>query len=545
MSNPNAPYYPIIYVRGYAMSRDEIDTTTADPFNGFNIGSTVYRAVTDKDNPKKFFFQSPVVRLASDFEYDNVYHDGFDILDQGWEFDVDGNETKNKLTSRSIIIHRYYDIASRLLGTGKTPSIKDFAERLGDLILRVKALVCKNPENEVTEDNFRCYLVAHSMGGLVCRTLLQNSQIKTHDATKYVDKFFTYATPHNGIELGGINVPSWLTASDASNFNRETMAKYLDLEKSEGGRVDWLPENCFPSEKVFCMVGTNRMDYDVGMGLSRAFAGNGSDGLVRIENATLRELKANGQPGEPCAKAFAFRAHSGFFGIVNSEEAYQNLTRFLFGNIRVDLWLDISGIRLPPKVEQAQKKKKGIDALYQFEVMASPLGKPWYLTRRTAEEDSVACITQKEWDESKTAKIHLSTAFLADFGKIDKQSNSLSYSLKLGIRVPDYEIDNILWLDEHIEGSELFGGMLKVEITPPDGAVNLWQVTSTWQNMKVKPQIDSIDIAKLSNGSLPIEIALPTNQTSKPGITGKLRMVITDWNPGAERRSKYPQAVMA
>ena len=40
-----APYFPIIYVRGYAMTRDEINQTTADPFCGFNLGSTVYRAV--------------------------------------------------------------------------------------------------------------------------------------------------------------------------------------------------------------------------------------------------------------------------------------------------------------------------------------------------------------------------------------------------------------------------------------------------------------------------------------------------------------------
>ena len=39
-----APYYPIIYVRGYAMTEGERDETAADPFCGFNAGSTVYRA---------------------------------------------------------------------------------------------------------------------------------------------------------------------------------------------------------------------------------------------------------------------------------------------------------------------------------------------------------------------------------------------------------------------------------------------------------------------------------------------------------------------
>jgi hypothetical protein len=62
MSNPIAPFYPIIYVRGYAMTEQEQNETTADPFNGFNLGSTVYRATSDKDKPaKKFIFESPLL----------------------------------------------------------------------------------------------------------------------------------------------------------------------------------------------------------------------------------------------------------------------------------------------------------------------------------------------------------------------------------------------------------------------------------------------------------------------------------------------------
>ena len=48
MVSPQTPFHPIIYVRGFAMTRAEIDETSADPFCGFNLGSTVYRAVPDK-----------------------------------------------------------------------------------------------------------------------------------------------------------------------------------------------------------------------------------------------------------------------------------------------------------------------------------------------------------------------------------------------------------------------------------------------------------------------------------------------------------------
>src|SRR6266542_4695865 len=274
MANPNTPFHPIIYVRGYAMTPTEIDATPADPFCGFNLGSMVFRAVPDKTKqPRKYIFQSPVVRLASDFKYENVYQDGYDILDPEWETDATGKPTNNKLTSRSIIIFRYYDEASRLLGRGETPPIDVFAKKLGELILRVRELACKNTDNGITEDAFRCYLVAHSMGGLVCRAFLQNPKNDPNQAGRYVDKFFTYATPHNGIEMAGMNVPSWLTADDMNNFNRKTMAEYLGLNalkyKPPQDRVDWIPESSFPSERVFCMVGTNRLDYEVALGLSR------------------------------------------------------------------------------------------------------------------------------------------------------------------------------------------------------------------------------------------------------------------------------------
>jgi hypothetical protein len=532
MPNQNIPFYPIIYVRGYAMTSKEIDETTADPFCGFNIGSTVYRAVPDKTQPpRKFIFESPLVRLGSEFGYSDVYEDGYDIMDEGWTADPD-----NKLSSRSIIIYRYYDEASQLLGIGKTPSIGEFATNLGNLILRVRDLVCKNPENGVTPDAFRCYLVAHSMGGLVCRAFLQNPKYNRKNARRYVDKFFTYATPHNGIEMGGINVPEWLSANDISNFNRGYMAEYLDLEEvyKKTKRVDWIPESRFSPDQIFCMVGTNRQDYEVAFGASRTFAGHGSDGLVRIENATLNGLKASGQPGTYCAKAFAYRAHSGYFGIVNSEEAYQNLTRFLFGNVRVDIWVDVQDIRLPPEVQKADDSGKKVNALYQFEVLASPRGRLWYLTRRIAEEDSVACLTQKDWKAApeKKGSLFVSTAFLANRYRVDTTRKSLAYSMTLGARVPDYEIDRVLWVNEHYEGGYLFRDTIVFEMVPPEKPGEKWTLTYAWQGQGLTPANTTIDAKTVKGGK--VEVRIDFDSGTAPGIAGQLRFVISAWNADAE-----------
>ncbi|MBI5041832.1 MAG: hypothetical protein HZB57_11740 [Gammaproteobacteria bacterium] len=531
MPNKNTPFHPIIYVRGYAMTPGEIDETTADPFCGFNLGSTVYRAVPDKTRqPRKYIFESPVVRLASDFNYRDVYEDGYDILDPEWSADP-----ANKLDSRSIIIYRYYDEASRLLGLGKTPSIDVFSAKLGELILRVRELVCANPDNGITPETFRCYLVAHSMGGLVCRGLLQNPHNDPKNASKYVDKFFTYATPHNGIEMAGVNIPSWLSLDDMNNFNQKEMARYLDLNDvyAKTGRVDWLPEERFPPERVFCMVGSNRMDYEVALGASRTFAGHGSDGLVRIDNATVSGLKANGEPGMPCARAFTYRSHSGFYGIVNSEEAYQNLARFLFGDVRVDIWVDIDDIRVPPEVKEAADKGRKVNALYQFEVLASPRGKLWFLTRRTAEEDSVACLTHEEWTAApkKNGTHYLSTVFLANRSRVVKTRRSLAYSLSLGVRVPDYEIDRKLWVNEHYEGGYLFRNSIVLEMIPPEAKGDKWQVNYAWQNQGVTAAHTEIDTKSLRGGK--VEVSVPFDSDTVPGIRGKLRFVVSAWNTDA------------
>ncbi|MGN6222210.1 esterase/lipase family protein [Pseudoxanthomonas sp.] len=539
MAKMEAPYYPIIYVRGYAMTRGEIDETTADPFCGFNLGSTVYRAVSDPSRkPRKYVFESPIVRLMSEFGYSDVYEDGRDILDPEWETDAEGQPTRNRLGSRSIIIHRYYDNASGLFGTGTTPKIETFARELGDLIVKTRDLICSNPDNGVKPADFRCYLVAHSMGGLVCRAFLQNPALDPKQARKYVDKLFTYATPHNGIDVAGVNVPQWLSAFDMNNFDRDKrMPEYLDLKAAakQHKRVDLIPEDRFPSRRVFCMVGTNRMDYTTAAGLSRTFVGHGSDGLVLIKNATLRGLNADGSIGAYCAKAFAYRAHSGFFGIVNSEEAFQNLARFLFGDVRVDVWLDVDDIRLPEPVQKAVDQGRQVDALYQVEALASPRGKLWYLTRRVSEEDSVSCFSQAEWKQQKSH--YLSSVFLANRARVNPDRRSLSYGMTLGVRVPDYEIERKLWINEHYEGGYLFRNSLILDLTPPTQAGGKWKISYAWQDAGVAAAHTEIDARKISGEE--VEIAIPfdshtvaadgSRQPSVPGIRGKVRLRISAW----------------
>lgn len=528
MAKEEKGFYPIIYVRGYAMSRNEIDDTTADPFCGFNLGSTVLRATPDpKQTPKKFIFESPLVRLQSDYRYGDVYTNGVDILDPDWT---------GTISMRSVVIFRYYDSASTMLGSGKTPEIEQFAKDLSTLILRVRELVRDQDGNPIPSQDFRCYLVAHSMGGLVCRAFLQNAKLGSAEARNCVDKYFTYATPHNGIEMAGQNVPGWLSANDINNFNRERMAEYLNLKPlyKKTGRVDWLPESAFPSSHVFCMVGTNRADYGVAAGLSRTFAGHGSDGLVSIANASVWGVNDEGKVSEPSATAYTYRSHSGYFGIVNSEEAYQNLVRFLFGDVRIDIWAEVDEVRIPQELESADKDGE-LNGLYQFEVLAAPRGSRWYLTRRTSEEDSVACRSHADLrnPKNRTArKIYLSTVFLANRFRVT-QKGTLAYSLTFGVRVPDYEVEKRFWPNRHYEGQYLFRDSVVLEMKPPGSNDGAWEVTYDWQSDNVGQSSTSVPTKQLRGGKVEVTIPFSTSDATpprSPGITGKLRFVISEWN---------------
>lgn len=562
-TQPDDRRYPIIYVRGFAFSAAERDDTAADPYCGFNVGSTVYRASSDKERPRTYIFESPVVRLANEHGYNVIYEDGLSVMDPAFTAGEEGAaHIEAGIPLNSIIIHRFYDSRSKLLGDGKAGSIDEYAKELGALIATIRRLVrpralARDPGYR--DKDFRCYLVAHSMGGLVVRALLQNAanevthidfggkREKADPVRGCVAKVFTYATPHNGIEFAGMNVPGFL--GDVSKFNRDVMREYLDTVPVSGN-VNYLPPDIQPPPSHwFTMVGTNRLDYEVLYGASRTFVGRGSDGLVRIDNATLWYRDQPGKTGKdmPVACAYAYRAHSGSFGIVNSVDAYQNLSRFLFGNFRVDLWLDIESATLPEDVlKQEVQHNRRVDAVYQIELVASLRGKPWALSRRKAEEDSPACRTYQEIRSGNCKPVHLSTVFLMNAGRVNPKRPGLSYAVTLGVKAPDYEVERALWKDGHYEGVSLFRDSLIVTIYDPGAHAELigqatddWLVRYHWLQRKggLDANGEPIEEAcRFSPSSLaaPVTVRVPLYQDGMSAATGRieatLRMEARAWN---------------
>ncbi|MFD8201528.1 esterase/lipase family protein [Streptomyces sp. NPDC059701] len=313
---------PVIYVQGFAGGQSGIDSAVMDPFLGFNAGSTHVRIGPD-NKPSFYQLESPLLRL---------------MVDEGYQLLVHGSQetyldAHPEIPAASIWIHRFYDpSASTWGGTPKEFRLEDAAKDLLELIeeLRAKAHVD------------RVHLIAHSMGGLICRCLIQKVLPERGiEPTAYVDKLFTYGTPHGGIafDLGfGLleRLRDAIGINGAEIFGRERMYQYLTPGATAADEPPdhWDPRAmpadgepfAFSHRQVFCLIGTAPGDYDVAHGLSSAAVGPRSDGLVQIDNAYV--------PG--AYYAYVHRSHSGRYGLVNSEEGYQNLRRFLFGDLKVD-----------------------------------------------------------------------------------------------------------------------------------------------------------------------------------------------------------------
>lgn len=495
MARITHPYHPIIYVRGYAMTRSEIEATVATPYMGFNLGATKIRQDWS-GKVRRHIFESALIRLMKDYGYCDVYSYGTEIT--------------GEISARSVIIYRYYEQADADLGSGNVSSIPEAATGLSDLIMTVRDQVCAN-DPQLMKD-FKVYLVAHSMGGLVCRCFLQNDQIGDKKAKAMVDKVFTYATPHNGIEVAGVNVPGFLDVWDMDNFNRKEMAKYLGL-KGQPKRVDTLNKK-FDPNRFFCLVGTNSRDYDVAKGLSGKLVGEMSDGLVRIENAAVQ--------GAP--RAFVYRSHSGPYGIVNSEEGYQNLTRFLFGDVRVDGVLEVEKLPLPPSVQKALDSGKDIKASYFFESTVVPRGALTFkLTER--KKETYSAIFRKFDQMMRVENVdgldeprspYLFSVFL-DTRKITT-GRTIVFSVEVIVSSTDYVIDGVLFFDERVEGENLFRNTITIRATINSGSWNVRYVMAddNWSENRGR------DVEEDEDGwYIPL--------SSQKGFQGKLRLKYKNW----------------
>ena len=351
------PFYPIVYVRGFAMGASSIEEAYNNAYYGFADTSVEKRDVPAPDYFKADVFESQLIRFMKTKQYrycDEVNRGEGDFL-------VD--------PTRSIWISRFYD---QDFYQTKVRSIDDHAKELLQLICED---IPNRLKNELDVDlgpndaDYKVILLAHSMGGLVCRTVIQNLlPAGGEDPKRWIHRLVTMGTPHGGIKMGllPIGLQNFLTSvfnpDDANMFSEDEMRRYLLLEDKTEFDVHSLGaeelNNSFPIKRCFCLIGSDYHSYQVGAGIVKHITGEVSDGLVKQDCAYLvagRRPPADSDgtaaeyPDEQRAYwANVHRAHSGYRGIVNSYESFENLHRFLFGDIKADISLENIQINTPP-----------------------------------------------------------------------------------------------------------------------------------------------------------------------------------------------------
>lgn len=519
MSYENDGRLPIIYVRGYAGSGAEKDAAVDDPFYGFSRGSVHVRA-NRSGRPQFHQFESPMLRLVTDHNYQvPVYGDQRAFLQQAKDSSVN---------AATIWIHRFYDEAVSTFG--ERPADFSLKGAARDLFTMIKLVLQKTGAPKV-------FLVAHSMGGLICRAAIQriipestaaeNGTIDPAAGAGYVARLFTYATPHGGIlfsvGFGVLERVRDLTGFSGSDvFGPDRMYEYLtpgvrtNARAPAGFTGTAVPDGSFPVDRIFCLVGSNPDDYGVALGLVSKTVGARSDGLVQIENAAV--LNAH--------RAVVHRSHSGRYGIVNSEEGYQNLQRFLFG----DLEIAVQFIGL----DVGRDSSANVD--FQLDVGLAIRGLPVLMHEQSAAHYCPVLVERKQGRDSIDTSIPLFTTFLSS--KAPRPMNGLEpvptlrYAIKLRLLSIREDSGRFLLVD-HLEQTEDWQDALLVDVEPGDAktSAQTWAAwTSTvptavreWQPQEADKVKDMDGTPKRWSGEVPV----PQVARKLLGETARIRLTVT------------------
>lgn len=442
------PYYPIVYVRGYAMTPSERQETFNDTYYGFSATSVEKREAPPPRHFEVDVFEGQLIRLMKMKQYGYA-----DSANTGLQ-DFSGNP------SRSIWVCRFYDEDQHSQKTRKIP------QHAGDL----RKFVCEHIPSRLRECNvdlgpgdrdYKVTLIAHSMGGLVCRTLIQNLfPSEKQDPKRWIYRLVTLGTPHKGIDLG--HVPDFIENAATSGFNvfgseifeTKNMLKYLNLPQT-GYEANSLGDPtqplAFPVKRCLCIIGSDYQSY----GAVKALTGSFSDGLVKQDRAyVVAGPKPSGKgkdypPARRCYWANVHRAHSGYRGIVNSYESYENIQRFLFGDTRIEVGL------VDLKINSKPEKNETL--FYDFEFMYSIRNTGVYLHRR--EQNPCENAERIEW-QNLPNKLLLHVGFMNS--RLRDAKDLSHFSMKL--RVVERRVKDRLFWDKEYPDRPIYNETLEVRI---------------------------------------------------------------------------------
>ncbi len=386
-------YYPIVYVRGFAPTANQREEAFYDAYYGYSATSVEMQNVSKESSYfAPYIFEGQLIRFLKEYNYVDAANSGLNLAAKK----IDGTPIN---PTRSIWISRFYD--EDVIGN-KVRDITLHAEELYKLIdIKIRnELKSLGADFGPNDEEYKVIIIAHSMGGLVTRCMIQNIMPikKKIEAKQLIHRLVTIGTPHGGIELSA--VPDFLedlliakgNVINGAIFKEERMRQYLNLTKN--GTQKNIPDlkslnGTYPEGRCLCIIGSDYKSYN----LVKKATGNHSDGLVKQSNAYIKGAYWTN----------VHRAHSGRRGIVNSFETYENVRRFLFGDTKVQIWLENVKIECPTP-------ERNIDEFFDVEFSLAIRGTKVLLHQICQNP----CENAKRFDRKALSndRIHLHTGFL-------------------------------------------------------------------------------------------------------------------------------------
>jgi len=159
-----------------------------------------------------------------------------------------------------------------------------------------------------------------------------------------------------------------------------------------------------------------------------------------------------------------------------------------------------------------------------------PRGGRFDLHRRTVEEGSAVFRTFDEMLEpekvGRTTPRHprLFSTFLSTARRTRR--GPLVFAVDLAVTVPEYEIDGVLFLDDHVEGSCLYRDTITIAATPPSSPGEPWRVRYGFDRRTPGRATRTAAVETGADGAV---VRIPVRSNSRPGMRADLVLTARPW----------------
>lgn len=184
------------------------------------------------------------------------------------------------------------------------------------------------------------------------------------------------------------------------------------------------------------------------------------------------------------------RAHSGIRGIVNSADSYENIHRFLFGNLKAKLHLQ--DLKIHTRINDLR-----IKAFYDLEFSLSIQGTLTSLHQRQQKPcENAMRFTAGQLDllTQQGSSIYMHTAFLNS--KLNPSQSKFSH-FQLAVKIVEYHVKERLLWDRQYDGRTIYSETLEIRLKDTDANKEADTIEyrwlskiKNWEDSWLRPEVD-------------------------------------------------------